>query len=63
LIEALESFHEDLGEKMHSLSAEVEKLRSEVEIAQPMFLRLASSDDPQHKREVSRAGQALKKKM
>ena len=31
LIEALESFHEDLGEKMHSLSAEVEKLRSEVE--------------------------------
>ena len=27
LIEALESFHEDLGEKMHSLSAEVEKLR------------------------------------
>ena len=30
LIEALESFHEDLGEKMHSLSAEVEKLRSEV---------------------------------
>lgn len=62
LIEALESFHEDLGEKMHSLSAEVEKLRSEVEIAQPMFLRLASSDDPQHKREVSRAGQALKKK-
>ena len=62
LIEALESFHEDLGEKMHSLSAEVEKLRSEVEIAQPMFLRLASSDDPQHKREVSKAGQALKKK-
>ena len=25
-------------------------------------LRLASSDDPQHKREVSKAGQALKKK-
>lgn len=62
LIEALESFHEDLGEKMHSLSADVEKLRSEVEIAQPMFLRLASSDNQQHQREVSKAGQALKKK-
>jgi hypothetical protein len=61
LIEALEGFHEQLQERMNSLTSDTEKLRTTVEATQPPLLRYAASDDPAHVNELRRAGKALKK--
>ena len=61
LIEALEGFHEQLQERMTTLTSETDKLRSTVEATQPPLLRYAASDDPAHVNELRRAGKALKK--
>ena len=58
---ATDAVHEQLQERMTTLTSETDKLRSTVEATQPPLLRYAASDDPAHVNELRRAGKALKK--
>ena len=61
MIEALDPMHEHLSEALSGLAVDIDRLRAEVEAAQPPLLRLAASDDPAHVAALQRAGKMLKK--
>jgi hypothetical protein len=61
MIEALDPMHEHLSDALSSLAIDIDRLRAEVEAAQPPLLRLAASDDPAHVAALQRAGKMLKK--
>ena len=61
MIEALDPLHEHMSEALSQYARDVDKLRADVEAAQPPLVRLAASEDPGHVDALQRAGKALKK--
>ena len=53
--------HEHLSDALASDAKDIDRLKLDVERAQPPLLRLASSDDPAHVAALQRAGKMLKK--
>jgi hypothetical protein len=52
--------HEHLSDALASDAKDIDRLKLDVERAQPPLLRLASSDDPAHVAALQRAGKMLK---
>ena len=61
MIEALDPLHEHMSDALSQYARDVDRLRADVEAAQPPLVRLAASDDPGHVDALQRAGKALKK--
>ena len=61
VIEAMDPMHDHLNEALASLANDIDRLRGEVEAAQPPLLRLAASRDPAHGAALRDAGKMLKK--
>ena len=61
MIEALDPLHEHMSDALSQYARDVDRLRVDVEAAQPPLVRLAASDDPSHVDALQRAGKAMKK--
>ena len=61
VIEAMDPMHDHLNDALASLANDIDRLRGEVEAAQPPLLRLAASRDPAHGAALRDAGKMLKK--
>ena len=61
MIEALDPLHEHMSDALSQYARDVDRLKVDVEAAQPPLVRLAASDDPGHVDALQRAGKALKK--
>ena len=60
-IEAIDPMHDFLNASLANLASDIDRLRGEVESAQPPLLRLAASRDPAHQLALRDAGKMLKK--
>ena len=61
MIECMDPMHDELNSALSSLARDAERLRREVEVAQPPLLRLPASHDGQHIAVLREAGKLLKK--